>query len=766
MRFRENYFHFPHINSKEYGMNKSSSFPAGVLGVVFLLLFVAGLMVNGMGQAQALAADGKGAFSVSYTARFSQSDFSFERMNDYDQVSLKDGDWLSELGKPMLPSKEIKIALPAGMAVQSVQVVNFTEEQFPGEYNIYPAQPPLTTNESSSSADFIPPDQQTYSSSQPYPAEMCRFVNQTDLAGQSMAVVEIFPLRYVPLQKKLTYCSSLTIEIDGTDGYVCGDYLSPNVSENDRRNYEQMVKGMVKNPESVQLVSSLKMSTTVLPSGGPFAHVIITSSGYASAFQPLVDWHNQKGVKDTVITTAWIYANYTGADTQKVRAFIMDAAANWGTSYFLIGGENETVPFAYRLYYSESTPSDQYYSDYDNDWTNEVFVGRASAGSTIEVTTFVNKVLKYEKDPPRTDYPLDVLLVGMDVDASTHEEVMKDSIDRIIPDRFNVTKVYDSQTSNHRTATINALNAGQNLVNHADHSNIDVLGTGDYHHGWGVYSSDIDALTNDNQLCILVSLGCLPNRMDANDCIAEHFVLYNPNQAGVAFTGNTRNGLFYSGQPYSLSAGLDKEWWVSLFSRNMSHLGQTLADAKHHFANTDNYMKHCEWEFNLLGEPEMPIWTDSLDSFTVTCSVTVPMGSSSFPVHVENATAKSPVNQAYVCLWKDNDVYQTAYTNANGDATLTPSPSSSGTMYVTVTVPNYVPSQKMVDVSYACGDANQDAVIDAGDLVYLINYLYKDGPAPNPMEVGDVNLDSVVDIGDVVFLLNYLYKSGAIPCSG
>jgi hypothetical protein len=198
----------------------------------------------------------------------------------------------------------------------------------------------------------------------------------------------------------------------------------------------------------------------------------------------------------------------------------------------------------------------------------------------------------------------------------------------------------------------------------------------------------------------------------------------------------------------------------------MYRLGETIADAKHHFSNSDNYLKHCEWEFNLLGEPEMPIWTDSLDSFNISCSATVPMGSSSFPVHVENAAGKTLVNQAYVCLWKDNDVYLTAYTDTNGDVTLTPSPSSSGTLYVTVTVQNFIPRQKTVDVSYACGDANQDAVIDVGDLVYLINYLYRGGPTPNPPELGDVNLDSLVDIGDIVFLVNYLYKSGAVPCSG
>ena len=748
-------------------MNKSISFSTGAIFVSLLLLFVSTLLWVDLVSAQAVAADGKDALSVRYTAQFSKDDFSFSQLNDYDMVNLKDGNWLSELGKPMLPTKEIIIALPSGMAVNSVRVVSQTEVQIPGVYNIYPAQLPLLTSQSPTNADFIPPDAQTYSSSQPYPAELVQFVNQTDLAGQSMAVVEIFPLSYIPSQKQLSYFSSITIEIEGVSGYECGDYLSSKLPESDRRTYEQMVKGMVNNPEAVQLVQGLKMATSMIPPGGPFAHVIITDSAYASSFQPLVDWHNQKGVRDTVITKAWIYANYTGADTQKVRAFVMDAATNWGTTYFLLGGETATVPFGYRLYYDQSAPSDQYYSDYDNDWTNEVFVGRATVGSTAEVTLFVNKVLKYEKDPPRTDFSLDVLLIGMDVDGSTREEMLKDSIDAYIPAQFNVTKVYDSQSTNHRTAVINALNAGQNLVNHADHGNITVMCTGDYHHTWSIGISDVDALTNDNQLSILVSLACEVNHMDASDCISERFVMYNSNQAGVAFNGNTRNGLFYSGQPFSLSAGLDKQWWVSLFSRSMHHLGQTLADAKHHYANTDNYMRYCEWEFNLLGEPEMPVWTDSLDSFTVTCASTAPGGSSSFPVHVEDATAGVPVDQAYVCLWKSNEVYLTAFTDAGGDVTFTPSPSSTeGYMYVTVTKQNYIPSQKEVDISFACGDANRDGQIDVADLIYLINYLYKAGSPPDPIGLGDVNMDTLVDITDVIFLLNYLYRSGSAPCSG
>ena len=61
------------------------------------------------------------------------------------------------------------------------------------------------------------------------------------------------------------------------------------------------------------------------------------------------------------------------------------------------------------------------------------------------------------------------------------------------------------------------------------------------------------------------------------------------------------------------------------------------------------------------------------------------------------------------------------------------------------------------------GDANGDAVIEVGDVVYLINYLYKNGPAPNPLLLGDANCSGLVELGDVVYLISYLYKSGPPP---
>jgi hypothetical protein len=65
--------------------------------------------------------------------------------------------------------------------------------------------------------------------------------------------------------------------------------------------------------------------------------------------------------------------------------------------------------------------------------------------------------------------------------------------------------------------------------------------------------------------------------------------------------------------------------------------------------------------------------------------------------------------------------------------------------------------------SFRCGDANGDGVIDPADVVFLINYLFRNGPDPDPYEVGDCNGDGVVDPADVVYLINYLFRNGPPP---
>jgi hypothetical protein len=64
---------------------------------------------------------------------------------------------------------------------------------------------------------------------------------------------------------------------------------------------------------------------------------------------------------------------------------------------------------------------------------------------------------------------------------------------------------------------------------------------------------------------------------------------------------------------------------------------------------------------------------------------------------------------------------------------------------------------------YIRGDLNQDGLINYVDIVYLINYLFINGPASSPLAAGDVNCDGIINSSDVVYLVNYLFIEGPPP---
>ena len=71
-----------------------------------------------------------------------------------------------------------------------------------------------------------------------------------------------------------------------------------------------------------------------------------------------------------------------------------------------------------------------------------------------------------------------------------------------------------------------------------------------------------------------------------------------------------------------------------------------------------------------------------------------------------------------------------------------------------------------VGPDYLFGDANNDGTVNIADVVYIVNYLFIDGPEPVPLWiVGDVTCDMIVNIADVVYLVNYLFLNGPEPCN-
>ncbi len=63
------------------------------------------------------------------------------------------------------------------------------------------------------------------------------------------------------------------------------------------------------------------------------------------------------------------------------------------------------------------------------------------------------------------------------------------------------------------------------------------------------------------------------------------------------------------------------------------------------------------------------------------------------------------------------------------------------------------------------GDWDYDGDVHISDLVANVNYLFNEGPDPQPERiVGDLNCDRVITINDLTYMVSYLFEYGPIPC--
>ena len=77
--------------------------------------------------------------------------------------------------------------------------------------------------------------------------------------------------------------------------------------------------------------------------------------------------------------------------------------------------------------------------------------------------------------------------------------------------------------------------------------------------------------------------------------------------------------------------------------------------------------------------------------------------------------------------------------------------------------PSKVIPATMTIQSYVCGDANGNGDVNVADAVYIISYIFRDGPAPVPPAAGNANGDAQVNVADAVYLISYIFRSGPAP---
>ena len=646
------------------------SFKPSLFSILAALFFILSFCYSGSAATQP---------DLVFEFEFSVEELEISSVHSLSRITLAGCEVSEEVGMPEVPVRSVQIGLPPGTAISAWKVQSLAWQTLPQSLELVPVQPPRILSDPASDNEY----QHSYSGSfnpvKPYPAQAGVLVGRGMMNNQSIADFLIYPIRYHAEKKQVELCTHirLTLSIEQNKSAL---QSQPGALANRE-------KGLLLNPEVVCSMDTPNKRLSQVLLEGWYEYLIITSDELAASFEPLAEWKTQKGVPAKILTKEQIQAYGFAGDLQaQIRTLIQHAANEWGTLWILLGGDIYQVPErrAYAMDSENGTnanaiPCDLYYADLDGTWNadgdstygeiddnidlySDVYVGRAPAKNIVEAQTFVNKVLGYEKAPP-VAYATSVLFFSQIEDRSPYTD-SSDSMELIdekyIPPRFDpITKLYESLGNESRDSVFAALQQGHHFVNHTGHAWVGQLSSGSS--GQWIRSGDVDLLTNGKRLSIAYSTGCWPGAFDDN-CIAERF-LNNPNGGGIATIFNSRYGWYAPGNPrFGYSDRFNQLYYKTLLLDDKHHLGEVLAHIKAFYvprSRSENVYRWHQYMLNLMGDPEMPVWTREPENLTVVCPETVLTGECPFDVLVRSGTGsrewrsnlypKRKVNP--VCTW-------------------------------------------------------------------------------------------------------------------
>jgi hypothetical protein len=451
------------------------------------------------------------------------------------------------------------------------------------------------------------------------------------------------------------------------------------------------------------VLSGAEMNSGALLPTFPTAYdfVIIVPDRLLDAIVPLVEWKTKKGLKTSVIRLSSI-GESPGYD--EISSYIrrLYEVSTTPIQYILLAGDAEEIPPHYRLRdYGGLEPeddewvvSDMFYGIMGDGPFPEIHVGRFPASTEEEMVAMVQKTLSYEKEPylEDGDWFSRALLFGGNPEFDGYVSPNATCEYALDPPESSDYDVLDSlgwevecrdPDSSRRISEL--INRGMSLVCSYGH--------GSPRHVEGFSREAVSMLENGSMLPLWISGCCNSARFDNKThphetifgrSLAE--ALLRPQDKGViGFIGCSRTG--GPGYHYRFFDGCFAE--LSRTGRMGAVLdagkreSYTSSEAGYQDLNNNETTRQYIIEhMNLLGDPELPIYTRRPHRFHVS------VNGSPAPFRSDNRIA---VARATVCLRRSGNDMLVGETDSNGEITFTP-PASWNRFDVTVTKKNCVPS--------------------------------------------------------------------------
>ncbi|MCK4409021.1 MAG: hypothetical protein KAW67_02990, partial [Candidatus Eisenbacteria sp.] len=488
-------------------------------------------------------------------------------------------------------------------------------------------------------------------------------------------------------------------------------------------------------------------------------YLIITHDDYYDSILPLAEWKHKRGMEVEIARTSAI-----GSNLAAIKSYIQTAYDTWTVppEYILIVGDSE---------YVATSNMDNYYGQLEGgDVLVDVNVGRFPADNVTECDLLVAKTLGYERTPYMSD--LDWFRSGRCIVREDFDE--DDAI--YFGDTWFVRYLWEREGFVQMDTLFRRNGSDKNDVYAAITEGRVVLN----YRGQGVsnwyYPFDCDPSMTDPgfKLPVVMAATCASGDFTGDSYPCEEWIKAGTSAApkgSVVSVGTSIIAVGVAGQ----RSAVNRSFHDGLFNMKMFTVGAAKVNGQlnlHTLYPGDTY-EYNGW--NVLGDPELDMWTRIPVYADITHPPSVPNSASTLDVHVEYGGV--PIQEALICAYAPGEVYEVTYTNVNGDVSLSIDPATSDTVWITVTKHNVHPYEGHAVVTatgpylaYAnhiaddSSTGNNDGVTTPGETIELTISLENTGPEDATGVSGVLRSgDSYIALGDSTSGYGMIASGNTVP---
>ncbi len=598
---------------------------------------------------------------------------------NWDRVEIPGGGYEFELGAPEVPHYTRLLVIPATAGV-SVEFEPLEETTFQ-HVNLLPAQG-RDLQDLEREPLPVQYDQAVYSQNTFYPAARVAAGEPAVMRGLRVVALRTNPVQYNPVTHELrvTHKYRVTVHFAGTDLRHVPQRQFPL-----SRSWADMMHSQVLNFDDLDVDEQDIGSYLIICENDANLVSQLNSS--------LVDWKKRKG--HTVVLQTFT----PGASNTTIKALIQNAYDTWEIppEYVMLFGDTDGDYALPAWIVSYSYGVDHQYSQLDGgDILSDVAVGRMPATNSGEVPVQINKVLFYEKMPYTLSsdwYHQSCLVAGSYYSGISTVQINRWIKTRMIWNNFTrIDTLWYYMGGSVPTTITNCINNGVSYVNYRGWIGMEGFGT-----------SNIDALINGRQLPFVTTITCGTGGFNSSESIMEHF-----ESVGTATTPKGAIaciGTATSSTHTRFNNTIDGGIYAGVFDEGLPQPGTALVRGKLELYNTyitnasGDVTNFSQWN-NLAGDPGLELFTAAIRYMTCDVPATTTLGENTITLTV-NETGVGPLQEAVVCVYKANELQQSALTDLNGQVTLPLSVTVAGNVKVTVTKHNFYPVVDSLDVVQA-----------------------------------------------------------------